>query len=247
MKKMHFHAMIFLSLFFLHTSLSFSQSELKEQDYYNWFDAIVGTESTGLYNGVEYIELYRTSKDNHQFLDTSNFVAGSISYDGQTYYDVLMKYNVFEDQVLVKLQNRVGETIMQTLKNKTHRFSLNGHNFLNITNPEANANDISGYHEVLTEDNNLTLLKKHRMRIVKKLDRSSVYYDFKERNSEYVLLYKDAYYNVSSKNDINKIFPQYKKEVNTVFANNRAVNKSNPDAAMTSIIKRVQTLLLQEK
>ena len=103
-----------------------------EVNYYNLFDQEVGVANTALYQGVVYTEKYRTINGNTQYYKTRDFLKGSVCYEGQCYYDLNLKYDVYEDQVLLKLIGKAGGGTVQLFKDKIESFQINGSDFVKL-------------------------------------------------------------------------------------------------------------------
>src|SRR5690606_27783859 len=112
------------------------------------FDKIVALENTDLASGTEYIELHIIRNNKHKYLVTEKFVSGDVSYDGQVFRNIPMKYNVYDDLLLINLINSGGETTLQLHKEKIEGFSLHGQNFMNLQLPEDQESEIDGFHEL---------------------------------------------------------------------------------------------------
>mgnify|MGYP001827575124 CR=1 FL=1 len=201
-----------LLLFFITSFFSYAQNDSNRASHYNWYDGIVGVENAGLYVGYEYKDQYRITEEYHKFFQSHDFLIGSLTYNGETYYDQQLKYNVFEDELIIKLRNKGGETIMQLIKDDLNGFSINGHYFHRFNHIE-NDNDSFGFYEILRDYPQFKLLKKHSKRRIKKLDKNVIYYEYKERKHLYFIVYDNVSYEVRSKKDFLNIFPEYKEEI----------------------------------
>ena len=201
-----------IHLFF--ASLLFGQEKTQEEAYYAWFDALIGIENTALYNGLGIIEKYRVINQHHKFFKTTDFLPGSISYDGQYYSAVRMKYDLYEDQVLMNLQNGAGIVLMQPIKHKIHRFTIDNSNFIHLNDSVAIAANLNGFFELLLENSSFKLLKKHKKQIFQRRGKNALYYEFKSRNTLFIH-YAGEYYPLTSRRDLMKIFPELKKEIST--------------------------------
>ena len=229
-----------LLLFFSISFFSYAQNNSRNGSHYNWYDAIVGVENTGLYVGYEYKDQYRITEEYHKFFQSHDFLKGSLTYNGQTYYEQQLKYNVFEDELIIKLKNRGGETVMQLIKDELDGFSINGHQFHKFKNIEDNS-DTSGFYEVLKNYPQFRLLKKHSKRRIKKLDKNVVYYEYKERKHLYFILYDNVSYEVRSKKDFLNIFPEHKEELK----NFNSKSKSAQEVELTRLSDLINQLKTQ--
>lgn len=224
----------------------FGMAQNTEVAYYNWFDAQVGVENSGLFNGKEYIDLDRASSNNFKFLETPRFVTGSVSYNGQQYYDVDLKYNVWDDLLVIKLPNDGSEVILTPVKEYTKGFTIGSHQFVHVNDSVAKALDKNGFYELLQERTHYTLYKKYQKSRSNKVEGNRSYFVYRDSKPIFFLKYNQQFIQIGSKRDLIKIFPQYKKEINSVRDN---VLKNDPNATenyLKNLLGHVEKLLSNE-
>lgn len=218
-----------------------------EIGYYNYFDKEVGVENTGLYQGVMYMEKYRTINELTQFFKSGDFQSGSVCYEGQCYYDLDLKYDVYEDQVLLKLISKAGGGTLKLFKDKIDNFNIGEHHFIKIERQDAPNLNAFGFYEVAYQSDRLTLYSKYSKKSFERKDRKSLYYEFPDGHTEHVLLYAGNYHIVNSKKDNVLVFPELKKEIDKFYNLARGLRKSDPDGFQVSLMKRIELLLTQPK
>ena len=65
-------------------------------------DSLVGNENLPINNGLVYYNKYKiTSEKTSQFLE-NKYNLGIVKYNGETYFDINLKYDVFEDVLIFK-------------------------------------------------------------------------------------------------------------------------------------------------
>ena len=225
-------------------SIQMRAQQADQKDYYNWFDEQVGIENTGLFNGIRYKELYRIKNGKHKFYKSPEFLTANLWYDGQPYYDIPLKYDLFEDQLIISLQTDAGSSIIQLLKEEVAGFQLDGKQFVHLKGIEVfkSKDQVDGFYEVLEEGNSLTLYKKHQKLRKKVLENKAILNEF--RNDDlYYILHEDLFYPIKSKNDLIKIFPQRKKQINAFFSGNKYLMETDYDLFMTQIADRIDAAL----
>lgn len=218
------------------------QNKIETENYYLWFDEQVGIENTGLNNGIRYKELYRIKDGKHKFYRTSSFIKGDIIYDEQPYYNIDLKYDLFEDQIIINLQTKNGNSLFQLIKDLISIITIDNKNFVNLYTRQIknSSNSISGFHEILVSNNTIILYKKHK-KIRNKQFEKIVYSKFKSKN-EYYFFTEGEYYLIKSKGEISKIFPDYRKEINSFINNNRVLLNSNYDLFLIQLSQRLTNL-----
>ena len=78
-----------------------SFSQLKSDDsIHNVYDDLVSLENTGLYNGTEFKDQFVNTDGSYRYFNLFNFTEGSIVYNNQFYSNVLLKYDLVEDNII---------------------------------------------------------------------------------------------------------------------------------------------------
>lgn len=206
---------------------------------YEWFDQSVGPQSTGIYNGVEYREEHRVINDKHQFFRSKDFLPGGVIYEGQPYSNVKLKYNIFQNLLLVQVQSDGNESIFQLLNEKVDRFFIGTTGFLNI----KDSDEYKGFAEILAENEDLSLFKLHKRNIANRRDKAFVYSEFAVGKPDHVLLYMGAYRKFDSRSDVISIFPERKREVRAFYSSNKSLRKIDPDTFLKNLFKQLVNVL----
>lgn len=243
MTKINHLKLIILLVVSCQFHFSFGQ-DATDENYYKWFDGIVGTENLALYNGIEYKEKYRTPEGNHKYYSSSQFQTGNLVYDGQAYYDIQMKYDLYEDELIVNLPNNKAFYAIQLISERLSEFNISGDQFVKIDykDEQSSSKNIYGFYKIVFQDNNVTLFKRYTKTRQEKLDDKFVYNVFKEKNS-YLLYYNDTYHKVKSKGNFNKIFPTHKKAINTFYDTNSVLKDTNYDSFLNQLMNQISSLL----
>ena len=234
---------VLYAFFILFTSITYAQGSDPESSYYKWYDEIVGIENTPLFNGVEYIEGYKTTRENHKFFINQSFYQGAVHYNGQTYYDISLKYDIYEDELIANLESTAQKSLLQLIKSKVHSFTIEQHSFVNIINTDASKLGIIGFHETLVKNELGTLYKKHRKKRIKKEDKRILYFEFLDIKSDYVALIDGNYYWLNNKNDFYDLFPGIKKDLKSFLNTNDALRRSQKEQQLKALFNQANLLL----
>lgn len=215
-------------------------AQTEPEDYYVWFDAQIGQENTGLFNGTRYREKYRLRNEMHKFYVTSYFQKGNINYGGQSYYDIDVKYDLFEDQLIININTSSGSNILQLIKSKIQGFEMNDKVFVQIKNGDLfkSSEPIDGFYEYLLENDLLILYKKHKKERLKFLDGKVTLSEFKSDN-EYFLYHEKVFYSISKKSDWNKVFPDSKKLISTFYTDYDYLLEENYDSFLMQLADKI--------
>lgn len=215
--------------------------------YYNYFDEQVGVENTGLYQGVVHTEKYRTINELTQYFKTKDFLPGSVCYEGQCYYNLNLKYDIYEDQVLLKLINRAGGWTLKLFKDKVGSFKIQDHDFILLQQQEAPGLNAYGFYEIAYSGACFTLYTKYTKQNLARTDQKSLYYEFPNGASEHVLMYNGLYHTVNSKKDQIAVFPEFKKQIVKFYNLARRLRKSDPNGFQVSLMQHIELLLSKSK
>jgi hypothetical protein len=156
---------------------------------------------------------------------------------------VALKYNVFDDRLVVKLSNQSSETILAPVKEFTSGFQIGSHQFVLLDDTQAVSSRVAGYYELLQESSHSSLFKKHNKSRTTKFDTGRSFFEFKDARADYLLYYNDGYHSVNSKRELTKLFPQYKKEINAIRENKNRADEVANDAYLKNVLLRIQGLM----
>ncbi len=229
---------IFL-LFLLNLNFGFvTTAQTSLVDVYNWFDSIHGDENAELYSGILFVDEFKVTNEKHRFFKTDSFVNGTVSYNGNTYYHQDLKYDLLNDELLVKPKTATSALILQIVKNKIDSFSLKDQKFIKLNANSSRSSD-SEFYEKLSENKIILLLKKHSA--INLGPRNEVlYYEFRYK-SKFFIYYKNEVFPANTKNDIIAAFPEQKKMIRKSFKKNKLLRKANPVSFMQYLSDELET------
>ena len=217
--------------------------ETSDKSIYNWFDSKIGKENTGLNNAPLYVNLDKPIKDHHTFLKTDQYTIGDIIYDGQPYFDIKLKYNIYSDQLVMNPFGQFDNVAVALIQEKTTSFSIYNKQFLKLNLKITSLPDFTaGYYEVAKANDNLILYIKHHKDNNKIVKDDGVFYSYKTKNRFY-LLYNNNYYEVNSKKSVQKIFPEFKSNIKTFYNLNSEIYKNDDSDFMKKMIFQIDALL----
>ena len=231
-KKLLFVIVLFLATF-CYAQSTYTINNNKQQ--YKWFDSIVGQKNSELSLGPKYTNTIRTTKTNHQYFLSKKFLIGNITYNGQEYFDIKMKYDVHFDQIIVQLSNEFEKYSVLLEKSKIQSFSINNKNFINISSKK---NTYQFVEEL--KKGKITLYKKLFKQRYRKTNKRYRYSNLRDENY-YIILYQNAFLEIKSKSNLTKQFPNIKKEINQLY---KKLNSSkNKDVFMVDLISKIELLI----
>jgi hypothetical protein len=197
------------------------------------FEKAIGQQSR-LYNGHEYLLYDRVIKGNALYpLNAETWAPGVVNYDGITYRDVPMMYDIYKDVVVVLLYNRFSRYTL--LNERVHDFTLADHHFVRVVTDSLsnNAGISTGFYDELYGGKTEVLAKR-----VKNLQNSTIMSTletyFVEKHS-YYLKKGNNYYSVGSQGSFLNVLKDKKKALQQYIKDNKIVFRDDPEDAMIKI------------
>lgn len=168
-----------------------------------------GNESR-LYNGVEYLHYAKRYLQGHPFFDSAEAQPATVHYDGATYRDVLLRYDLVRDQLVIKAP--LGALLLRLVNEKVTYFTLAGHSFVHLRVDSAGrADDLpvrTGFYDLLV-DGRTQLLASRRKEIQERSTLDGMEGEINEKN-DYFLAQGGRYYQVGNVNSVLALFPERK-------------------------------------
>ncbi len=200
-------------------------------------DSIVGYENLSYNNGLVYDNKFKTTSQNTTQFYENKYTKGILQYNNQTYYDVSLKYDVFDDLLLFKSNSQlVLETSLIT--KQVDYFILKNLKFKKIETISKNNSSKTGFFEENKINEKSTLYIKHKKTL--KEDSHSdklsyIFYDYKI----YYIYYNNKLEEVSTKKSIMNLFPTLKKEIKQFYKENRTLKENNIQLFYQNLFKTI--------
>ena len=217
-----------VTLFLLSNTLSFSQ---QEKEALIWFDEIIQPHNLEINSGTEYFEKYRTSDSNHHFLLDNRFNNASILYKDQWYHNILSKYDLLEDNLIILINSTKQETSIKPDYNHITAFRIKNRYFTKLKHKNP-----KGYYEKIATNNGYTLYKKNSVKKIKRIKKSYTSFLFK-KNEDFFLSKNDILSTINKKSDWIKAFPNQKKTISLYYSQHK--NNSSQDKFYINLLKKL--------
>lgn len=229
---------IYLILFgiLLNSYTTYSQTN-NEISVYNWFDSKIGVESLDFENGPAHLNFDKTIDNHNRYYVSEDFKKGSFQYNNQDYFDLLLNYDVYNDELILKPYGESNTTKVNIIKDNVSYFKIGNEKFVNlkiINTPTFR----KGYYEEVLLGNSLILYIK--------------YYKEKKRNNkdendliefvpkyEFLILKDNKLYPVNTKKQIVELFPNNKRKINDYYDMNSRLKKDDTAVFMKNLLKYI--------
>lgn len=201
--------MINVDSFFIRTS--------KEKAINMYFDYM--DDQLSVFNGWEYKD-YDRFIEGDQFFLTNEAVEGSVTYDGVTYPNLQIRYDIANDVVVLRHPSQSGYiSDVQIPGNRISSFSILEHDFIRIESDSITDTNLSSGFYDLIHDSEYKVLAKRIKSLVESAGISNVEKEFIYKERFYV--FKDGeYYPIRGRRSFLKIFPERKKEIRRFMRRN---------------------------
>lgn len=215
-------------------SLSFSQA-VADKRVLEAYDNLVGLENTGLYNGPQFNDPFRSPDGSFRYFERFDFADGNVVYGGQSYVSVPLKYDLLEDVLVTRSNDKLSFFSIELIPGKISAFSVHGHDFVRLSNTGL-ALEGNGFFETAYLGNGISLYIKHKKTKKDVLIKKTVKQTFKD-DGFYVVQFGGEYHEIRSVRDFRKTVPEKEKEIKKFYKSYKSLYKSNPVAFMTQLVK----------
>lgn len=177
----------------------------------------VFTEQLHLYNGKEYVDYPQAFDEGQPYFLHDGWNKGTVNYNGNTYTNVSLKYDLVSDDLVILAFNKVSK--IRLVKENVARFTLAEHSFIHIIGDSLRTGNMDpGFYHVIA-DGRVALLARRTKNIQTYLKETV---ELKVFNKEHYYLKKNsAYFPVNTKNDLFDQLGDKKKELQKYIKQNK--------------------------
>ena len=204
-------------------------SQKQEKDLLTDYDHKIGTENTPINNGALHTNPYRISNNKHRYFTDEEYTKGDVLYDSQWYYNVPLKYDLYKDVLIYKIQKESSLGI-DLISQRVSTFRIYDKNFIFLEIPFSRNEKLkSGFFQEVYKNENFAFYAKnirYRREIIKN---QNLYTEFEDDNA-YFLKNENGYYEIQSKKDLTKLYPRFKRQINEYYSSHNSIFKKNATA-----------------
>ena len=211
------HLALILSIF--PTRMLFGQYDQKtisSMEAHEFFDQLYKVDPR-LINGDFYQSQSPAGVSGHPFFFSPGWKEGSVRFGGLDYNDLLLRYDVSGDQVILNTAGFTNSGLQLVLKKDSIReFIMNGYTFEQY--PEDDPFNGTRFCQILVEGKtDLLIIRSKKLRIT-----STGLTDFAYQESESrILRYKGELIPYKNRNSLIRLFPDLKQDLKDYLRNNR--------------------------
>jgi hypothetical protein len=228
-------------VFFINSHISICQEQYDLKKVYKIYDSVIGKKNLGINNGVIFKDNFITeSKEkNHRFFEINSFQLGNIVYNNQPYFDIFLKYDLFEGDIIAKILYDNNFSILKLEREKITEFSIANKTFVNASFFEKKGILVeNGFYQKLYASKDFSLFKTSHKNTSQYIADNKVYNKFYVEE-KFFLMNNSKLVEVESKKDFKKILPNTKGTIYAYFRKNRKVRKIDTNSFYIELIKTI--------
>ena len=168
---------------------------------------------------------------NHPYWLSDEFLVGEVRYKGMLYKNVLLRYDAFLNQLVVKTPEKQANVYIPM--HAVEGFSIGGLVY---------AKHDDEFMAVHYDGSHMELLEQMRVKMKEDMNHENLQYEFK-RNVNYYLLNDGRMYEVTNMRSVLKLYPGLEKELKRFSKMNNLNFKENRQSSLVSLVKYVDELL----
>jgi hypothetical protein len=184
-------------------------------------------EGTGLYNGREYNFHYINVRGN-PFYSGNAWSTGSILYDGQMYDNINMKFDIYNDLLIIEYYDKKGFFInLQLVTEKIEYFRWPGHFIVKMEFDTTNSPQLeSGFYDLLYEGS-IRVLARYKKTILKNNQIGTQLEAFRENDFFYIQKNGELF-KVKKKRSVIAVFSDKNHEIRAFIKKSKLKFKKQP-------------------
>ena len=183
-----------------------------------------------IYKGRIYTGKYDNIRG-HPYFSGDSWSMSTIIYEGETFDTVLLMYDIYKDQVLLKNFNEKGRVAPIVLNGPDiQSFDLLGHAFIYLEGDSV-SNLPDGIYNKLYSGRSADLYVKRKKEIITTAKWNDLWEDFEE-NDLYYLKKDGLYYRIKNLKSLLKTLKEHKKELRAYIRNNNLYFMENFEEAL---------------
>lgn len=221
-------------------NVAHSQNDFQNKQHYKSFDSIHNYKNIGVFNGLEYVDIYLSYKNtSHKFYQSEEFLVGDVIYDGQPYYDLKMKYDLLNDLLLLEYVNQKANYLSLNTE-FISEFSIAGDKFVHLSpNKELEGFYRNGFFIELYKSNTNSLYAKYIKTKSEKFEDKKVFYNFSDKKL-YILYHQEKFYRIDRINDIIDVLPLSKDKIQEFHKKNKKLYKKDREQFLQKLFLNIE-------
>lgn len=184
-----------------------------------------------LFNGIEYIDPFlKKSLSGSPYFLTEEWQKGFVFYGDQLYENASLRYNLFQDKLLI--EHPQSHVTIELITKKIKYFGMEGHIFIWLSGED----DLKeGFHDLLYEGKTMVYARRYKA-MNEMIDQKVMITKLSDKTK--LLLFKDeTYFAISNKSSALNAFGDKKTEVKKFLSQEKINFRTDPERALVAMAK----------
>lgn len=198
----------------------------QSQPLYSYFDKAIGMKNLGINNGPIHLNPFRAYDQSHRYHITDNYFPGDLVYDGQPYTNQNLKYDLFKDVLVTKVNEPNNSLGIELISEKTEWFTFNHKKFVNLGFVKGKPDFVKGYYEEYAATAPFSLYTKYHKDQIEVLTNDGLFYKY-QFSQTFLVGYNGSFYRVEDVKDLVRLFPSHENDLKDYAYVNRETEKND--------------------
>jgi hypothetical protein len=198
------------------------------------YQEVAGT-FAALYNGKVSLP-YTQQSLNHPYFESPNFSKGTLCYNGVVYIDILMRIDLFRDEITVIFPDNPQRIVLDN--EKTGYAVLHGATFI----VSESGNNTKSILLELIDDGLYPVVRRYRMTFIEEIMSVGALSKSFRTQIQYAVCIEGEYYPVKNKNALLKLFPDRKQELNKYAATQKKKKKKQIGQSIIALVNHYENI-----
>jgi hypothetical protein len=178
----------------------------------------------------------QTGITGHPYFLNDDWEPGTIIYDKQKYDSIEMKYNIYEDILLVKYVADNGYVIpIQLYSRKIEEFQIHDHRFVN--NREDSSSDLdNGFSDILYDGKIAKAVTRRKKEISSTQNSGQILKKYVNKDTWYIQINHELF-EVKGKKSILDVLSDKKNEIKSFMNRNKSRYRKNQDLRLKEVVE----------
>lgn len=197
-------------------------------DFYN----SARKDELSLFNGTQHYG-YSPTIEGIAYYKYDTWQTGTVEYEGIVYSNVMMKYDLVTDKLIVR--TATGNIFIALYSPRVKGFNFSGHKFIWFQKKDKSSLP-EGFHEIVI-DGKAALLMRSTKIISEKIENNTLQRKFEETKKYYIRKEDGVYYQVSNKKSLLSILKEKRREVQDAISKRQLKYRIEAEAMIVAAVQ----------
>jgi hypothetical protein len=198
-----------------------------------------------LYNGREYVDSYENRNlEGHVYFLSNDWQSGNICYNNLFYTNVLLKYNLVTDKLILQSPRTTND--IELISEKISYFTIGEHRFVNLSSIPVIQNSLKVQFVNLIYSGQTSVFQVYEKKVQSEESSLNVLLKVKERRYTYFIK-NSNFFVVKSESKALKILSDERQSLRRYLSIKGIKYKKNETSSLVEIVKEYDRLMTQHE